>query len=76
MSDALPQDAAPVDMPRATRVQDFINRLNAHEARGEQLDAERIELDLSPHAIKKIRAHQKTLAALMAGDLLPKAAQQ
>lgn len=73
MSEALelPQDAAPIQLPRATRVQHLINRINAHEAEGELIDAERLALDLSPREIKKIQAMQKTLAGLMGSDLVP-----
>lgn len=70
----LPQDAAVISLPRAARVQHLINRLTAHEAEGEQLDAERVELGLSPRDVKKIQATQKTLAALMGADVVPEGA--
>lgn len=73
---ALPQDALPIALPRATRIQHLINRINAHEAEGALIDAERLELDLSPRDIKKIQATQRTLAALMEGGLVPERAKQ
>lgn len=59
------------ELPRVTRVQHLINRINAHEAEGVEILAEMKALGLTPAAIKKIQATQKTLAALMGGDILP-----
>lgn len=62
-------EAAP--LPRATRVQHLVNRVNVHEAEGAAIKAEMDALGLTPGQIKKIQATQKTLAALMGADLLP-----
>lgn len=66
--------ADPAPLPRATRVQHLINQINAHEEAGAAIDAEMKALGLSRADLKKIRATQKTLAALMGADLVPEGA--
>lgn len=61
-------------LPRATRVQNLINRINAHDAEGVEIAAEMKALGVTPAQVKKIQATQKTLAALMGTDILPEGA--
>ena len=58
-------------LSRAARVQHLVNRVTAHEADAAEIDAEMSALGLSKAQVKKIQATQKTLAALMGGEILP-----
>lgn len=70
--EALP--ATEVVLNRAARVQHLINCINAHEADAVTIAADMKALGLTKSDVKKIQATQKTLAALMGGDLVPEGA--
>lgn len=64
-------DVSAQPLSRAARVQHLVNRVNAHEADAAEIDAEMTALGLTKVQVKKIQATQKTLAALMGGEILP-----
>lgn len=59
------------ELSRPTRIAHLLNRLDAHEAEGLEIEAEQSALGLDKKQLRAIRATQKTLAALMGSDVLP-----
>lgn len=59
---------------RSERIKTLVARVEAHEAEGAAIDAERKDLGLDPRRLKNILATKKTLEALIGGDVLPEGA--
>jgi hypothetical protein len=59
---------------RSERIKALVARVEAHEAEGRAIDAERKALGLDPRRLKSILATKKTLDALIGGDLVPEGA--